>query len=82
MTVDRTAEEGLGGGHSDGEVAAARDDDRLGTVLAGELLPLRLAEHDRCTGLHNGELLCGDRLARRPEHVRMLERDVRQHLDG
>src|SRR5207253_5383205 len=57
VAVDWTAEERLGGGHGEGEVAAAGDDDRLGAVLAGELPPLRLADHHGRAGLDDRELL-------------------------
>ena len=81
VAVDWTAEERLGGGHGEGEVAAAGDDDRLGAVLAGELPPLRLADHHGRAGLDDRELLGGDGFPRRPQHVGVLECDVRQHLD-
>ena len=47
-----------------------------------ERLPLRLAEDDGAAGLDDGELLRRDRLSRRTEHVRVLERHVRQHDDA
>ena len=53
-----------------------------GAVLAREPLPLRVAEHDGRSRLHDRELLGGDRLARVAEDVHVVERDVREHDDA
>src|SRR5919201_3943233 len=81
VAVDGTTEEGLRGRDRNGEIAAARGDDHLRPVLARELLPLRLAEHDGRHGLYDGKLFGRNRLTRRPEHFSVLKGDVRQHLD-
>ena len=81
VAVHRPAEEGLRGCDRQGQVAVAGDDDLSGAVFARERFPLRFAQHDDGTRLDDGELLSGDRLARRPEHFRVLQPDVRQHLN-
>ena len=44
-------------------------------------LPFGLAEHDDRTGLDDRQLLRRDRLPGGPEHLRVLQADVRQHLN-
>src|SRR5580765_4692270 len=75
VTVHRPAEESLRRCDPQGQVAVAGDDDLCGAVFASERFPLRFAQHDDGTRLDDGELLSGDRLARRPEHFRVLQPD-------
>ena len=81
VAVDGAPEERFRGSHGQGKVAVAGDDDLAGAVVARERLPLRLSEHHSRAGLDDGELLGGDRLAGRAEHVGVLQRDVRQNLN-
>src|SRR6266516_1642180 len=80
--IDVAAEEALGGGDGQREVRAGDDDDLVCALVPGELLPLRLAEYDRVARMDDGELLGGDLLPRRAEHVGVLERDARQDDDA
>ena len=72
--VDRPAEERARRRNGERRRAARLDDDLACARCPGERLPLGLAEHDRAAGVDHRELLGRDRLARRPEHVRVLER--------
>jgi len=81
VAVHRAPKEGLRGRQAEREVAAAGEDDLCGSVLARKRLPLRLSEHNGGAALHDRELLGGDCLTRRAEHLGVLQRDVRHHLD-
>ena len=50
--------------------------------LGRERPPLRLADDEQAALGDDRQLLGGDRLARRAEELRVLERDVREHLDA
>ncbi len=82
LGIDFAPEERLDRGSREVEVAPGRDDHLTGAAPTCKRLPFRLSEDDGRTGVDDGELLAGDRLAGRAEPLRVLQPDVRQHGDG